>query len=501
MWVWVLRRGATLINCAGRRAANAPVHRHLQTACLHARHPPPSCLPACPAPARLSARLPPAGTSCLSCWICTSSSHARSRPRRCKGCARRRRRPRACPTTPPCMEPSRRCVEGRGGRRCWAGAEPAAQCPAGRPAGSGLAAPRRYIPTPPPFTLLPPRHLAPARFHRRLAAASHPLNLPPAADHLPSTPTPAPRNPLSAGGPGRLPGPRAHAAGGLPRPAGGGAVGRQRLPPVLQDAAAGRRRVCEARQGAAQGAAPGGGSSWSAGGEGWFGGRLWGLQGGCGRLRAAVGGCGRLREAADAARRSGGMAAAPPDSSAAPPTPPPPLHTLPHPLTRPHPPPAPPPTPPTPQEGIHPLLAAALPSDALGGLEAQSGLADIAARLKRYRPSQTVFEAEVAAARKGQGAGAAPCAAVCVCLHVCGSGWWVVCVCVCVCVCGCVCVCVRGCSPSCLAVWMCGCVAWESCERQGRGCHLSRPDACCRQQGGCGHRDQLAHVLLPRLGP
>lgn len=57
------------------------------------------------------------------------------------------------------------------------------------------------------------------------------------------------------------------------------------------------------------------------------------------------------------------------------------------------------------QEGIHPLLAAALPSDALGGLEAQAGLADIAAALKSYRPSQTVFEAEVAPARKGQGAG------------------------------------------------------------------------------------------------
>ena len=58
-----------------------------------------------------------------------------------------------------------------------------------------------------------------------------------------------------------------------------------------------------------------------------------------------------------------------------------------------------------PQEGIHPLLAAALPSDALGGLEAQTSLAEIAAKLKSYRPSQTVFEAEVAAARKGAGAG------------------------------------------------------------------------------------------------
>ncbi|KAL4439981.1 hypothetical protein ABPG75_002982 [Micractinium tetrahymenae] len=58
-----------------------------------------------------------------------------------------------------------------------------------------------------------------------------------------------------------------------------------------------------------------------------------------------------------------------------------------------------------PKEGIHPLLAAALPSDALGGLEAQSDLAQIAEKLKSYRPSQTVFEAEVAAARKGSGAG------------------------------------------------------------------------------------------------
>lgn len=62
--------------------------------------------------------------------------------------------------------------------------------------------------------------------------------------------------------------------------------------------------------------------------------------------------------------------------------------------------------PPPQQEGIHPLLAAALPSDALGGLEAQSDLAQIAEKLKSYRPSQTVFEAEVAAARKGSGAGA-----------------------------------------------------------------------------------------------
>lgn len=60
-----------------------------------------------------------------------------------------------------------------------------------------------------------------------------------------------------------------------------------------------------------------------------------------------------------------------------------------------------------PREGMHPVLAAALPSNALGGLEAQEGLADITARLKRYRPSATVFEAEVASARKGEGAGTA----------------------------------------------------------------------------------------------
>lgn len=72
---------------------------------------------------------------------------------------------------------------------------------------------------------------------------------------------------------------------------------------------------------------------------------------------------------------------------------------------------------PLPQEGIHPLLAAALPSDALGGLEAQTSLAEIAAKLKSYRPSQTVFEAEVASARKGQGAGGwAPCAHAAGCL-------------------------------------------------------------------------------------
>jgi ATP-dependent RNA helicase DDX54/DBP10 len=57
------------------------------------------------------------------------------------------------------------------------------------------------------------------------------------------------------------------------------------------------------------------------------------------------------------------------------------------------------------KEGVHPLLAAALPSDALGGLEAQDCLADITAKLRAYRPSATVFEAEVAAARAGTGAG------------------------------------------------------------------------------------------------
>lgn len=57
------------------------------------------------------------------------------------------------------------------------------------------------------------------------------------------------------------------------------------------------------------------------------------------------------------------------------------------------------------KEGVHPLLAAALPSDALGGIEAQECLADITAKLRSYRPSATVFEAEVAAARAGTGAG------------------------------------------------------------------------------------------------
>lgn len=75
-----------------------------------------------------------------------------------------------------------------------------------------------------------------------------------------------------------------------------------------------------------------------------------------------------------------------------------------------------------PKEGIHPLLAAALPSDALGGLEAQAGLAEIAAALKSYRPSQTVFEAEVSSARKGQGAGAWATAAA----AAADGGWMVV---------------------------------------------------------------------------
>ena len=80
------------------------------------------------------------------------------------------------------------------------------------------------------------------------------------------------------------------------------------------------------------------------------------------------------------------------------------------------------PTPPTTtrlQEGIHPLLAAALPSAALGGLEAQSSLGAIAAALKAYRPAQTVFEAEVAAARKGAGAGALPLCCCRCCFRCC----------------------------------------------------------------------------------
>ena len=59
------------------------------------------------------------------------------------------------------------------------------------------------------------------------------------------------------------------------------------------------------------------------------------------------------------------------------------------------------------REGIHPVLAAAVPSLALGGLEAQESLANITAALRAYRPSQTVFEAKVASARAGQGAGMA----------------------------------------------------------------------------------------------
>jgi hypothetical protein len=91
-----------------------------------------------------------------------------------------------------------------------------------------------------------------------------------------------------------------------------------------------------------------------------------------------------------------------------PPPPLPPPHT--HPTPRPH--------PPTPQEGVHPLIAAALPTTAFGGLEAQAGLAAITAALRRYRPSATVFEAEVAAPRMGEGAGVAG-------MHVWGwvGGW------------------------------------------------------------------------------
>lgn len=59
------------------------------------------------------------------------------------------------------------------------------------------------------------------------------------------------------------------------------------------------------------------------------------------------------------------------------------------------------------REGIHPILAAAVPSLALGGLEAQKSLADITASLRAYRPAQTVFESQVASARAGQGAGMA----------------------------------------------------------------------------------------------
>lgn len=57
------------------------------------------------------------------------------------------------------------------------------------------------------------------------------------------------------------------------------------------------------------------------------------------------------------------------------------------------------------KEGIHPVLASAVPSHDLGGLEAQNCLADITEKLRAYRPSATVFENEVAPARAGQGAG------------------------------------------------------------------------------------------------
>eukprot|EP00889_Picochlorum_renovo_P007309 jgi/Picre1/34339/NNA_001811.t1 len=54
-----------------------------------------------------------------------------------------------------------------------------------------------------------------------------------------------------------------------------------------------------------------------------------------------------------------------------------------------------------------PPASAEIPSVALGGLEAQESLASITASLRSYRPSQTVFEAQVASARAGQGAGMA----------------------------------------------------------------------------------------------
>ncbi|CAL8470205.1 g9747 [Coccomyxa elongata] len=58
-----------------------------------------------------------------------------------------------------------------------------------------------------------------------------------------------------------------------------------------------------------------------------------------------------------------------------------------------------------PAPGIHPLLAVTCPQPSLAGMEAQEDMASIAARLRAYRPSATVLEAQVAPARSGDGAG------------------------------------------------------------------------------------------------
>lgn len=59
-----------------------------------------------------------------------------------------------------------------------------------------------------------------------------------------------------------------------------------------------------------------------------------------------------------------------------------------------------------PREGIHPLLAAAVPTTALCGLETRSEFGDIAEKLRSYRPAATVLETEVGSAQKVQGIGA-----------------------------------------------------------------------------------------------
>lgn len=58
-----------------------------------------------------------------------------------------------------------------------------------------------------------------------------------------------------------------------------------------------------------------------------------------------------------------------------------------------------------PREGIHPLLADAVPTAALCGLETGSEFTDIAEKLRSYRPAATVLETEVASAQKVQGSG------------------------------------------------------------------------------------------------
>eukprot|EP00884_Botryococcus_braunii_P015329 jgi/Botrbrau1/247/Bobra.0022s0221.1 len=59
-----------------------------------------------------------------------------------------------------------------------------------------------------------------------------------------------------------------------------------------------------------------------------------------------------------------------------------------------------------PPDGVHPLLAQAVPSQALAGLDAQEGVAGICAKLRMYRPLHTVMEAEMAPSSSAPGGSA-----------------------------------------------------------------------------------------------